>query len=183
MQWRSASVLVVLTACSFVDSVDDYAGEPSIDGGTEAGNVDASDGPWPGCGPDKKPCGTECVDVDDPAFGCAGASCDPCKLPHASAGCNAGACAIASCAQGSADCDDLAQNGCESDLTTTGSCGACGVKCKPGFFCNSTTGGYLCACPTDPACGNGGGCYLGVCVCGGTGCGIGQSCVAPGQCG
>jgi hypothetical protein len=56
-------------------------------------------------------------------------SCDACALPHATATCGGGACAIATCDEGFADCDADPADGCESDLSSVASCGACGVAC------------------------------------------------------
>ncbi|MFO0756798.1 MAG: DNRLRE domain-containing protein [Byssovorax sp.] len=53
----------------------------------------------------------------------------PCALPHATASCATGACAVGSCDLGWGDCDGNPQNGCETDLTSTANCGACGVAC------------------------------------------------------
>jgi formylglycine-generating enzyme required for sulfatase activity len=52
-----------------------------------------------------------------------------CALANASPVCGNGACAIGACAPGYADCDGVAANGCEVDLTTVASCGACGNAC------------------------------------------------------
>ncbi|MFO0586988.1 MAG: hypothetical protein U0441_05605 [Polyangiaceae bacterium] len=54
-----------------------------------------------------------------------------CSLPNAVAGCSAGACTVASCAPGWADCDGVAANGCEVNTkTSVGNCGACGNACS-----------------------------------------------------
>ncbi|MBP6832410.1 MAG: hypothetical protein KA978_16610 [Deltaproteobacteria bacterium] len=53
-----------------------------------------------------------------------------CSLPHASPVCAAGACAVGSCAAGFADCNGLAADGCEVDLASVTSCGACGNACE-----------------------------------------------------
>ena len=55
-----------------------------------------------------------------------------CVTPHAQPACAAGACAIAACDAGYADCDGVASNGCEVDLTTSAThCGACAAACAP----------------------------------------------------
>jgi len=41
-----------------------------------------------------------------------------CSLAHATAGCSASACTVASCSAGWANCDSLASTGCERDMTT-----------------------------------------------------------------
>ncbi len=61
-----------------------------------------------------------------------------CSLANATAGCAAGACTVASCAAGFADCDGMAVNGCEVDTrTTVTSCGMCGRTCS---VANGTAG-------------------------------------------
>ncbi|MEZ4296816.1 MAG: hypothetical protein R3B70_17755 [Polyangiaceae bacterium] len=53
-----------------------------------------------------------------------------CNLPNATSTCTAGACGIASCNAGFADCDGNVANGCETNLNTSvGNCGACGNLC------------------------------------------------------
>jgi hypothetical protein len=52
-----------------------------------------------------------------------------CALPHATPSCDAGACAVGSCDLGFADCDGNPANGCETDLSSTASCGSCGLSC------------------------------------------------------
>ncbi len=55
---------------------------------------------------------------------------NPCNLPHATATCNAGTCAVASCDAGYKDCDGNAVNGCEVNVTTSAAnCGACNRAC------------------------------------------------------
>ncbi len=55
-----------------------------------------------------------------------------CSKSHGSASCTTGSCEIASCTDGWDDCDDEAtsKNGCETDLHTLKSCGACGKACS-----------------------------------------------------
>ncbi|MFO0603598.1 MAG: hypothetical protein U0324_10515 [Polyangiales bacterium] len=54
-----------------------------------------------------------------------------CALANATAACTAGACAVASCNAGYADCDRAAANGCEVDTrTSTAHCGGCGNACS-----------------------------------------------------
>ncbi|MEZ4394039.1 MAG: hypothetical protein R3A48_23440 [Polyangiales bacterium] len=77
-----------------------------------------------------------------PANGCEAhtltdvAHCGGCGLrcearPNATVSCEAGRCAFA-CAPGFADCDGVADNGCEVDLQTDVTrCGACGNACSP----------------------------------------------------
>lgn len=54
-----------------------------------------------------------------------------CELTHAEANCDEGACTVASCEDDWGDCDDIADNGCETSLRTVEDCGSCGVSCDP----------------------------------------------------
>jgi alpha-tubulin suppressor-like RCC1 family protein len=58
-----------------------------------------------------------------------GACGNVCVTPHATPSCQAGACAIGACDLGFGDCDGNPQNGCETDLGSAASCGACGNVC------------------------------------------------------
>ncbi|MDP3219087.1 MAG: hypothetical protein Q8S73_33625 [Deltaproteobacteria bacterium] len=73
--------------------------------------------------------------------------CDrPCSLPNATAGCAAGACTIASCNAGFANCDGNAANGCEANTTTNNAhCGACGRLCPGAQAC--VAGACVTVCP------------------------------------
>ena len=54
-----------------------------------------------------------------------------CSLPNATAGCSSGACSIASCNAGYANCDGLTSNGCETNTSSSvANCGACGFVCS-----------------------------------------------------
>ncbi|MDP3278476.1 MAG: hypothetical protein Q8Q09_25020 [Deltaproteobacteria bacterium] len=57
-----------------------------------------------------------------------------CGLANATATCATGACAIGSCAAGFADCDRIATNGCERDVSRdVNNCGGCNVRCTTPF--------------------------------------------------
>jgi hypothetical protein len=68
-----------------------------------------------------------------------------CSLPNATAGCAAGACTIASCNAGFANCDGNPMNGCEVNLNSdTANCGACSTpgaprECDAGQLCSAGT--------------------------------------------
>lgn len=97
------------------------------------------------------PCAGVVCTAADPCHGAG--SCDPqtghcsspvvsdgtaCAVSAGSGSCQAGACTVASCDSGRADCDGAAGNGCEVDLTSDGAhCGACGVACAAGELCAS----------------------------------------------
>ena len=53
--------------------------------------------------------------ANDPATGCASASCAPCNTTGETAVCSGGACVIETCTNGKLDCDGFASNGCEAD--------------------------------------------------------------------
>ena len=61
-----------------------------------------------------------------------------CSAPNAVSACTVGACAIAGCKVGFADCDRIAANGCETNITTDpANCGACGRACNVGQSCSA----------------------------------------------
>ncbi|MEZ4407046.1 MAG: hypothetical protein R3A52_11285 [Polyangiales bacterium] len=71
-----------------------------------------------------------------------GACGNVCRLANATARCAAGACAVAACAAGFADCDGNPANGCETDTrVTVSSCGACGAACSAVNGTPSCSGG------------------------------------------
>jgi len=59
--------------------------------------------------------------------------CASCMPAHATPSCSGGTCGIASCDAMFADCDGMAGNGCEVDLSTSrNDCGMCGNRCSGG---------------------------------------------------
>jgi hypothetical protein len=87
--------------------------------------------PAPGCAPGLKSCGGQCVSLDDPAYGCGAATCEPCGLPSATARCNRhGACDVAQCHAGFDDCDADGKNGCETNVRIDPDhCTSCERRC------------------------------------------------------
>ncbi len=126
----SWSVLAsTLVACSLTQSLDGYEGsgdQPGKDAGFDA-KPDASDA---GCLLGTKRCGGACVDIDDPAFGCAEGSCTPCAVAsHVQAVCSPSGCEPQGCEPGYASCDDDPTTGCETPLGTATDCSICGEVC------------------------------------------------------
>jgi alpha-tubulin suppressor-like RCC1 family protein len=71
-----------------------------------------------------------------------GASCQVCMIPNGTPACTGGACTIASCNPGFADCNGSAADGCETATTTdSANCGFCGNVCNN--LPNVTTGTCL----------------------------------------
>src|SRR5262249_30707492 len=69
------------------------------------------------CPTGQKACDDRCVTLDDPTTGCSAASCTPCQIQHAVPTCVDGACGFSRCEANFDDCDRIAGNGCEADLT------------------------------------------------------------------
>jgi hypothetical protein len=77
-------------------------------------------------------CGSNCVSDNDPQN--CGSSCTKCSSNHRTPTCANQVCAGA-CAGGFADCDGDPANGCETDLSKNGNCGACNTTCASGSSC------------------------------------------------
>lgn len=139
------------------DTVDDSgvvetsADAPSEGGDATSAGVVSATPPKASCGAvvcsaASKNCAAKgCVAIDDPLYGCGSTTCTPCGGSNATLKCTSGACAIAACHTGWADCDGSAANGCESDLSLPTSCGSCGVVCGAGKVCTPT--GCASSCP------------------------------------
>ncbi len=82
-----------------------------------------------------------------------------CALPNATSECRVGACVVATCATGFADCNGDPADGCEVNTRTdNASCGACGTACARGQVCSGGACGATCASPLR-TCGMGGGAF------------------------
>lgn len=69
------------------------------------------------------------LDADPDSCGACG---NVCVVNHGSAGCAGGSCTVKSCTSGFADCDGVAENGCESRTSDDPkNCGMCGKVCTP----------------------------------------------------
>jgi hypothetical protein len=98
----------------------------STSGGTSAGG--GSGAPAAGgaasCPPGRKHCDTDCVLIDDPAYGCSpnDNECGKCsQLDTAKTSCSSGKCVVDGCLDGFGDCDGLDRNGCEVKFDTSSS--------------------------------------------------------------
>jgi hypothetical protein len=138
---------------------DSSGGDVSDDGAADAGDVrDAHD-----AGGADVEAGCGALGTTENCHACG----DNCAmLPHVtSAVCvsQAAGCGSLVCATGYADCDGIASNGCEADLSSTSTCGTCGdagqcitpplggQTCETSAADAGTDGGYACAC--DPSSG------------------------------
>lgn len=145
------------------------AGDASLDvnagdaGEADASEVDALDGSLDDARSDASISGTvcftceagtkmnhfgTCVALTDPYWGCANLQLDKaCTGKHSSMTCDGGACAMQACAPGFADCNGLAFDGCETDITTFHDCGGCGSSCQAGEYCDGNTCVSTCSFP------------------------------------
>ncbi|MEZ4407443.1 MAG: hypothetical protein R3A52_13350 [Polyangiales bacterium] len=80
---------------------------------------------------------------DASSCGACGVVCAP---PRGVGACASGACAVARCDAGFADCDGLASNGCEAQTTNDpANCGACGQRCGASELCAAGACAPACA--------------------------------------
>lgn len=80
--------------------------------------------------------------------GACGLSCGP--YPHATAACTSLRCTLGSCDAGFRDCDGALSNGCEVDIRTLSTCGACGQTCSLPFADESCASGTCTLVTCDP---------------------------------
>jgi hypothetical protein len=98
-------------------------------------------------------CGFFCVDLDSDVENCGGCNrvCPGLDLSHSVATCTFGVCS-SHCASGYADCDGIADNGCEVNTQIdNGNCGTCGHGCLPDQVCS---GGKCLVAPCDAGAGD-----------------------------
>lgn len=96
-------------------------------------------------------CNGKVTSADDPLVGCGSPTCEACSVPFArDTKCVSSACAVATCAAGRADCNGRGDDGCEADLLSAETCGACTVSCPTSApFCGNDGTAIRClvACP------------------------------------
>lgn len=87
---------------------------------------------------------TMCATPGNPQYGC-GPNQGSCggATPHALMACSGTTC-VDSCIAGYADCNGLASDGCEADLTSAATCGSCTTACGTGQMC--VNGGCVSTC-------------------------------------
>ena len=120
----------LITGCAFIDDFGKFEVDPA---GADAGDAgrQPDTGPPP---PDSGRCGPEtCNGEDDDCDGTTDEEPTECSFPNAVVGCVAGACEMTGCVDGFGDCS--AEAGCETALSTSTNCGACGTTCGWGEAC------------------------------------------------
>jgi hypothetical protein len=159
-------------------------------GGTTATGGAAGSGGLSSCSAPQKVCNGVCVNLDDPAYGCAPTTCDPCPTgPHM-----ANTCAnvwgyyycLPTCDPGYGNCDGLTTNGCEVQSSPS-TCGLCSDECSlQGGSTKFTCFSGNCGCSTTTDCkydtANQVACNTTshLCVCGSATCKTGEVCVKSG---
>ena len=128
--------------------------------GSGGGTLDVANDRGITCATDQKICNGVCVAKTDPATGCGQMDCSPCALDHATATCGAtGQCAVGTCSTGFANCNNMATDGCEADLSKVETCGSCTTRCDATApLCSGSNGTYQCVtgctAPTSTLCGS-----------------------------
>lgn len=125
------------------------AGTTAVDGseGLDTEGPDTETPPPPDCDPGEVACGSLCADLLSDPSNC-GQCGRTCVIPHASAACEAGECALAGCDPGYSDCDDDIASGCENP-----------IDCQEGQTCSTVCGSEgtvdcsnVCAAAGEPVC-------------------------------
>lgn len=123
-----------------------HGGAPGVDAGPAPVDARVDDVPRVDARPACVPTGELCNGRDDDCDARVDEDADlACVLPGAVARCADGACAVDTCEPDLADCDGIAETGCEVDLgTARHHCGACGHECALNQVCEAS------ACVADP---------------------------------
>ncbi|MDP3275777.1 MAG: hypothetical protein Q8Q09_11315 [Deltaproteobacteria bacterium] len=112
-------------ACSFANAAASCAAGTCVMGACAAGFANCDGLAANGCETNLNTSATSC-----------GACGTRCSFANASASCAAGVCSIGACNVGFGNCDGLATNGCEMDVTSSRlHCGRCGLRCPLGSVC------------------------------------------------
>jgi hypothetical protein len=90
-------------------------------------------------------CGGTCVDLRIDATNC-GRCGNRCMLAQATSVCEMSSCAVDVCTPNFDDCDRLAPNGCEADLSREITCGLCSRRCAANGGCAPAGAGFNCVC-------------------------------------
>ncbi len=145
--------------CSLLAGVDFDEAHPAYDTSdanvaSEASAMDAADAPGrdaapaTSCPSGEKLCNGLCV-KPKPENGCGATLCAPCSLPHtAETTCDSRLrCASVRCEEGWGNCDNVASDGCETDLRTDlTDCGVCDRRCSTTAIANADTACTLGVC-------------------------------------
>lgn len=166
--WIWAVLVPAIAGCNAISGVNDYhfasgGGGTSGQGGFVSTSQSGGGGANIECDSENKACGSACVPLSDPDYGCGASTCEPCPIENASAICIGGECQLAFCEEPFLDCDKT--GGCEVDPASDADhCGSCDNACASGFSC---CGGACQNLDVDPlACG----------ACDATTCGADQWC-------
>jgi len=120
---------------------------------------------WGDCNGNKQADGCE-TDLTRTAIHCGGCGL-ACSTNHITPSCSASSCEGGTCAAGWGNCNgNKRSDGCETPLTTTSNCGACGRACPFGQVCSSGICARSWNPPPEPVCN----------------CSTGYKCCEPGVC-
>jgi hypothetical protein len=108
-------------------------------------------GPFGDCNEDVDDGCEQSLATDDYCARC-DAGCDP---DNGEGTCSTGQCAVTSCDGSFEDCNGLADDGCEGDLTSVEHCGACGATCELPLHASAVKCGAGSVCLVDHACPSG----------------------------
>lgn len=95
----------------------------------EAAAPDAGGTTPTACPSGQQMCFGTCVSMIDPHYGCGDPSCTACPSSHSTMACQGRKCVVTACDHGYSDCNAVAADGCEVDLSKPKSCGACNAAC------------------------------------------------------
>lgn len=132
------------------DSVEDPPIRTDTDGEDESADADPPDfvpDPPPSCDPGLTHCGVQCANLQQDPDNCGGCG-RTCVIPHASAGCAAGACILAQCDVGYGDRDGRLDNGCEAEILCEAGA-QCATECGTTGAVQCVDDAPVCAAPAE----------------------------------